>query len=194
MPEAHDAPRAFTDPERIDHGHGCVATLEQRRHYVVKFPYAPEAAQRMSRVSGASWFPPMHAWIVPSVRASQVDAALRDISAMPEVREEAARAMSPAGKPNQEGREAEALEKIVVAASDGVRPGDILETKKGPRMVERLGVSFPGPAWLGKRGRRELVGEPVRYAWSRPATEAEIEARRAAVVADVNEADEAPSP
>jgi hypothetical protein len=190
MPEDPEAPRAFTDPERIDHGHGCVATLHQGRHYMVRFPYAPEATRRMNLVSGAIWAREMGGWIVPSVRASQIDAALRDISAMPAVREKAAREMSSASRRNPERRDEEPLEKIVVAESDGVNPGDILETKKGPRIVERLGVSFLGPAWLGKRGRRELVGEPVRYAWSRPATEAELEARRAAVT----EADETPSP
>jgi hypothetical protein len=177
MPDDVAPTRLIADPERIDCGNFCVATLDRGRRYLVGFPFSPEAVGRIKQISGANWCPTTRSWSVSSSRAAQLEAALRDIAAMPDVAQKAAKARVAAVRPKRSDPDGPPLEKIVVAVAAGVKPGDVLDTKKGPRVVESLGVSFRGPAWLGKQGRRELVGERVCYAWSRPETEAELAAR-----------------
>jgi hypothetical protein len=82
----------------------------------------------------------------------------------------------------------EKLARTLVRLDDGIAAGTILSVKKGPAMVERMGAPFVGEPKYARWGKPELVGSMLRYAYHRPATEAEIELA-AEACEDISETD-----
>ncbi|MCW3782909.1 hypothetical protein [Defluviimonas salinarum] len=178
MPETTARPEEL--PERIEIAPDVLA-VKVGRHYVLRFPFNREAVDRLRQYRSAHYDGPSGGWLMDAWRTDAVRRALEEVD----------RILGPDRHLRQAAASAVPTPRLLVAA-DSVAVGHLLETETGLVTVVQLGAVFAGAAKLVKSGRAELVGRPVRYAYHRPATEAEIAAeaaRREAAAHDAGEPD-----
>ena len=177
MPETIQAPAAGDAiPDRIDVAARVFAT-RNRTHFVLSFPWHPEAQALVRQWVSAHWHKPSGGWLMDAHRHEAVRKALEEVSVL--LRERGVEVDAPEPRaPTHPGRAAAGAagpSRIKVADDGTVTAGSLLETGAGWLVVERLGASFIAGSG-GRNGRAASPGKLMRYAYHRPATEAEIEA------------------
>ena len=181
MPETFQAPAGRTEiPDRIEVA-ARVHAIRNRSHYVLSFPWHPEAPGLVRQWVSAHWHKPSGGWLMDAHRHETVRKALEEVAAL--LRDRGVEIDAPmegkAGNSGAAANGAAAPARIKVPDDGTVTAGSVLETDAGWLVVERLGASFIAGSG-GRNGRAASPGKLMRYAYHRPATEAEIEAVLAA--------------
>ena len=142
------------------------------RHYTAQFPYDKDAVDIIRMSVGAHYAPESGGWQLRAGYPGRVERVLEEIDDL--LRRKGINTdADPAEKPDR-GAPVK-MDRTIVRLEDGVLAGAVINVKKGPVMVERLGSPFIGDGKYARWGKPELVGATLRYAYHRPATEAEIQ-------------------
>lgn len=153
-------------PDRI-YAAKDIYAIRTGRNYQLVFPFSREAVAIVKSIPTAHFVPEMRGWSVQANRFRELDAGLQRLH----------RALEP--RPSSDARSstgvgAQARDRTLMPVSADLSVGCILPLKGAHVTVLGFGKPFVADQRYSAWGRPELAGAQVRYAYHRPATDAEI--------------------